>query len=413
MNLNTIQNEQLKPFIKCESLFQQSKTTDYPSIRYIIPVQWLDNILTFNLIDLSAVTKINNSQFLNITKTNILTNIENKIALITHEMMIYINSICSIDIIILTEVKLNNNKYAIVKIFIINANKLEEFFKQIKKINTPINSTYIKYPNFEIININNSNILPKKTENSSFLRSTSLKSNFTFNDNNKYLFNRNNLIADLNSFEKLNLPVIGLVNPSVYCYMISCLQILLSIPELNFYFFNKKYKSKNNTPICDNFTIFIKSYYSQQFIGTTMPLPQPLFTIVSKILPINVMNDSEEFLLLFLDLITSEINTENKLNKNSQNNNIENTSFIDLIFCGLIQSNVICKKCSKISSNYEPFMDLSISLTKSNKCIYSCLEKYFEQEIINCDYFCEQCKSKTSVSKYFLIINYIYRLIKN
>ena len=43
--------------------------------------------------------------------------------------------------------------------------------------------------------------------------------------------------------------------------MISCLQVLLSIPELNYYFLYKKYKSSDQkTLICDDYSDFISLY---------------------------------------------------------------------------------------------------------------------------------------------------------
>jgi len=57
-------------------------------------------------------------------------------------------------------------------------------------------------------------------------------------------------LGKFENFDSLNLKPKGLYNPSVYCFMNTCLQCLLSIPELNHYFvsgsFKKDKKIKNS-----------------------------------------------------------------------------------------------------------------------------------------------------------------------
>lgn len=45
----------------------------------------------------------------------------------------------------------------------------------------------------------------------------------------------------------MNLGSIGFQNPCVYCFMNSCLQCLLSIPEFNYYFAKKNFKSEQKS----------------------------------------------------------------------------------------------------------------------------------------------------------------------
>ena len=70
-------------------------------------------------------------------------------------------------------------------------------------------------------------------------------------ENNKYLFNKKNILINLSQFEGESFDPIDLINPSIYYFMISYLQKLISIPELNYYFINKIYKQnpkkKKNT----------------------------------------------------------------------------------------------------------------------------------------------------------------------
>ena len=76
--------------------------------------------------------------------------------------------------------------------------------------------------------------------------------------NKKYIFSESQLAINLNNFEGQSIEPIGIVNPSIYCFMICILQTLISIPEVNYYFLSKSYTNKNesdenesDTPICD------------------------------------------------------------------------------------------------------------------------------------------------------------------
>jgi ubiquitin C-terminal hydrolase len=241
---------------------------------------------------------------------------------------------------------------------------------------------------------------------------------------------------NLDLYKKISLNPLGLKNPSIYCYMNCCLQILLSIPELNYYFLNKRYNKNeqgqnNRTLICNDYSNFISLY--QYYINNKekqMDLPSSMFEICNNLVPKNVMNDCEEFLILLLQSIQEElnynsnqnnINNNRNINNNNNNNNDKNdiekkwclyrernSSFMDSIFTGYLRSTVICEKCNKPSYSYEPFMDLSVPVPKTNKSVNKCLNRYFEAESIDCNYHCENCNSYTKVSHKILINNLLY-----
>ena len=199
--------------------------------------------------------------------------------------------------------------------------------------------------------------------------------------------------------------------------MISCFQVLLSIPELNYYFLYKKYKiSSQKSLICDDFSDFISLYkYFQKIHRTKIDFPPSIYNICHSILPREVMNDCEEFLILFLKIIREELNIQidDKINIEIGNSNekiwenyrIKNYSFIDGLFAGLLRSKVICKECKKETYSYDTFMDLAIPIPKKNKSIITCLNQYLDAENLDNDYLCEKCNKRTSVSllnNYFL-----------
>ena len=242
-------------------------------------------------------------------------------------------------------------------------------------------------------NINNEHLLTPQT------------SEYNFNENMSYTsFN-------LESYKKIIINPIGLKNPSIYCYMNCCLQILLSIPELNYFFLYKKYKEneENKTLICDDYSNFIALYaHYEKNRQSYMELPRTMFEISNSLVQKGLMNDCEEFLLQFLKSMQEELNIKNKFYRNvNEDDSVQrrwylyrevNSSFIDSIFTGFIRSTVTCNKCNNSSFNYEPFMNLSVPIPKSNKSIKKCLDTYFETENINCDYHCDNCKRNTDVS---------------
>ena len=119
----------------------------------------------------------------------------------------------------------------------------QKYYKQLsfRNLNVQKISTFknIKNKNEESKNTNESNINLRedKKENEENIYKNELM--------NKYLFDDSKLTINLFSFEGESLKPIGLYNPSVYCFLICVLQVLLSIPELNFYFLSKLYLPKD------------------------------------------------------------------------------------------------------------------------------------------------------------------------
>ena len=198
--------------------------------------------------------------------------------------------------------------------------------------------------------------------------------------------------------------------------MICILQALLSIPELNYYFLSKIYLinnlNENDTIICDAFHDFIKSYL---FGKKCIEIPTPLKRICIQLLGGMRMHDCQEFFVCFLEALQEELNNKEKLNI-PENASWEqkwilyrkvNNSFIDSIFTGLMRSCVQCKKCNFKSYTYDPFIDLSVSINK-NKNLEKCLKQYFENEKIDCEYKCDNCKQISKVSKNKINIFILY-----
>ena len=404
-NENTINNN--PNIIYFKKICREMKSTVFPSSRYIIPRDWFDNIINNNNIIL-----LNNSQFLNDDKTTLNDFIdERNIVLIIYEIMNFIHSTFLYDFIIEVEIYENNNDIAFIKdVKVMGNNEFIEPENGYRNSNNTIKNSYMKYPQFQFAFNNDFQFKEKQSE----IISKSDNESVSIISNSKYIYNSTtNKFFDLNIFGKKYIEPIGIKNKSLYCYMISCLQVLISIPELNYFFLYKKYKKQDQkTLMCDDFSDFISLYkYFQKTNQTCIELPSSIYNICHSILQKDVMNDSEEFLILFLKLIQEELKTKikNENNVNNKENKIDieklwmnyrnnNNSFIDGLFTGIIRSTVICNSCKNETYNFEPFMDLSVPIPKKNKSIMQCLNEYFNYENLDCNYHCEKCKLVTSVS---------------
>ena len=246
-----------------------------------------------------------------------------------------------------------------------------------------------------------------------------------------YFYTQNQMIINLSNYKGEIIKPVGLINPSIYCFMICILQSLISIPELNFFFLSKIYLlsntnninkniSEDDYPICSSYQYFIKLYLLSK--KNYIQINRNLFRICNKLLGGMHMHDCQEFFVCFLEAMQDELNSlgkEKKIQKNKKNENpinmeekwneyrLKNNSFIDSMFTGLMRSTVECKNCKHKSITYDPFIDLNVSINKY-KNLEKCLKQYFENEKIDCEYKCDNCKqiSKVSINIYIYNINY-------
>ena len=222
--------------------------------------------------------------------------------------------------------------------------------------------------------------------------------------------NNNSMITNLNQFPNYMLPPIGLINPSIYCFMNTCLQCLCSIPELNYYFINCKYKNERKNKrkglnACNSYREFLMQYNKE--INPFRPTSS-MYNTCHSFLESHTQHDCQEFLRRFLGAIQDELNYKKKytfpdnitMDKAWNIYRKVNPSFVDSVFTGLMRSCVRCMKCNYCSYTFDPFMDLSVSIKyKKADSLEKSLGRYFAEETIgvDCGYRCESCKKKTSV----------------
>ena len=449
--------------------FQNLHYTECKYYRYIVPSYWLINII--NIANDStrkyeqSLISIQNKRFLTPDKQKINININPKdIGLVYHEIMMEIAKNFDIDYIIQVTFQEKTKQISIVddikiykkskflklditrdmeieidEVYLlypkdftfkenldnkikensnVNLNKSDEDeeneIEKSKKYNNNINNN-----NIEKMNLNNNNTTTDKDDKSKILQIKeeediiNTEKNIKKKENNipssnKQIKKQNNLITNLSSFETISLYPKGLINPSVYCFMNTCLQCLSSIPELNYYFYNKKYEKekkskKKKLKACNSYYDFITSYAEDNEI---IKPPPSIYSTCHSFLEGGRQHDCQEFLRRFLGRIQDELNY-NKKYRFEDNISMEdawniyrevNPSFIDSVFTGLMTSTVKCLKCSHCSYTYDPFLDLSVSIERKKKDnLNDCLIRYFSSEKMDCGYKCEKCKKKTKV----------------
>ncbi len=200
----------------------------------------------------------------------------------------------------------------------------------------------------------------------------------------------------------------GIYNPSVYCFMNTGMQCLLSIPELNSYFLTEKFKKDRVSKITQSASNALNEFISKYSkTSSSIRACESLFKICHSFLEPSQQHDCQEFLRRFLSKIQEELNYNKKYSFPDKANyqkvweiyRENNPSFIDSIFCGLMRSSVICNKCKYKSDTYDPFLDMSVPIRrKQHETLENCLDTYFSEEFIDCDYKCSSCKKKTSVT---------------
>lgn len=200
------------------------------------------------------------------------------------------------------------------------------------------------------------------------------------------------------------------------------MQCLLSIPEFNHFFSEQTYKtesknSKANFTACNAIKDLIENYsgISDKYLRP----PGTLYKVCHSFLEANTQHDCQEFLRRLLGKIQEELNVNKKYKIPDKITYIDywkiyreyNPSLIDNLFAGLMRSSVICHKCKYQSGilfitldTYDPFLDISLPIERRTRSLMQCFEIYFAKEEIDCEYKCESCKKKTSITKKLEIV---------
>ena len=206
---------------------------------------------------------------------------------------------------------------------------------------------------------------------------------------------------------------IKLTNSSFFCYMNSCLQTLLGIPDFVEYVCERKYKQiakKEDLEFWPAIADVAIASRNREYYFT----PKSIKKLSRGTFDPHEQHDAHEFLNFLLSGMQDEVNhpqPSKKIEfKDSQTAWIYykkyNISIVDQLFAGQFVSKVTCRNCENVSITFEPFLDLSLPIiSEKTENLDDCL-KVFQNEDEMISYRCPKCKrhekalKKISIDKF-------------
>lgn len=224
-----------------------------------------------------------------------------------------------------------------------------------------------------------------------------------------------------NTLSNCEFNIIGLKNPGNYWYMNVCLQALLSVDELIEYYLkidpNDLLRLAKASKKKDNVSYLFALFCHEALVEDRDDAYNPVMiqNSIKKIFSTQ-MQDTHEFFLYFFSKLQDE---ENKFKRallaakgvtipkdpNPQSEKTagaywikykeSHSSIIDKLFTGLMSTSVVRKCWSKITKNFEPFLDLSLEINSNS--VNGWLNDFFADEKIGdqSEFVCEDCKVTT------------------
>ncbi|XP_047327620.1 ubiquitin carboxyl-terminal hydrolase 18 [Impatiens glandulifera] len=196
------------------------------------------------------------------------------------------------------------------------------------------------------------------------------------------------------NWTKTGFPPCGLLNCGNSCFANAVLQCLASTRPLVAFLLEKGHQRecrRNDWCFLCEFQTHIEraSRSSQPFspINILSRLPN-----IGGNLGYGKQEDAHEFLRFAIDRMQSvcldEFGGEKALHPSSQE-----TTLIQHIFGGHLQSQVICTKCNNVSDQYENMMDLTVEIHGDSASLEECLDQFTAKEWLHGDnmYKCDGC----------------------
>eukprot|EP00347_Sterkiella_histriomuscorum_P005494 403356401 len=217
--------------------------------------------------------------------------------------------------------------------------------------------------------------------------------------------------------------VVGLDNPSYFCYMNTILQTLLSIKEFRYYFYRKEFNSIQypthfqKKTYCTSVSKLIKEMLEleEEYVYIK---PSFFHNLIERKFTSNLQHDAHEFLIFLLSQLQDELNPgpQSEANRRFSMTSSQASTFwksyksahpsiIDNLFVGQLSQIVQCKQCEYKSPSSIPFKDISLSITQNLK---QSLQHFLATEKLEGTpdemYSCIRCQTKTNakIKKRFL-----------
>ncbi|XWS26121.1 hypothetical protein CRYUN_Cryun26dG0003700 [Craigia yunnanensis] len=209
----------------------------------------------------------------------------------------------------------------------------------------------------------------------------------------KVLFPYDEFIKLFN-WEKPGFPPCGLLNCGNSCFGNVVLQCLVSTRPLVAYLLEKGHRKECRR----NDWCFLCEFQTHVERSSQSLYPFSPINILSRLpniggnLGYGRQEDAHEFMRFAIDTMQSvcldEFGGEKAVDRNSQE-----TTLIQHIFGGHLQSQVICTNCNKISNQYENMMDLTVEIHGDASSLEECLDQFTVKEWLHGEnmYKCDGC----------------------
>ncbi|XP_034683402.1 ubiquitin carboxyl-terminal hydrolase 18-like isoform X2 [Vitis riparia] len=204
------------------------------------------------------------------------------------------------------------------------------------------------------------------------------------------------------NWDKPGFPPCGLINCGNSCFANVVLQCLAYTRPLVAYLLEKGHQKQCRR----NDRCFLCEFQVHVERASHSPHPFSPINILSRLpsiggnLGYGKQEDAHEFMRFAIDTMQSvcldEFGGEKAVHPSSQE-----TTLIQHIFGGHLQSQVICTKCSKISNQYENMMDLTVEIHGDAASLEECLDQFTVTEWLHGEnmYKCDGCNDYVKASK--------------
>ncbi|KAE8718916.1 Ubiquitin carboxyl-terminal hydrolase 19 [Hibiscus syriacus] len=203
-----------------------------------------------------------------------------------------------------------------------------------------------------------------------------------------------NEFVELFNWEKVAFPPCGLLNCGNSCFANVVLQCLVSTRPLVAYLLEKGHQKECRRNdwcfLCELQSHVERSSQSQNPFSPINILPR--LPNIGGNLGYGRQEDAHEFMRFAIDTMQSicldEFGGEKAVDHSSQE-----TTLIQHIYGGHLQSQVICSNCNKISNQYENMMDLTVEINGDASSLEECLEQFTVKEWLHGEnmYKCDGC----------------------
>nr|KYP42903.1 Ubiquitin carboxyl-terminal hydrolase 19 [Cajanus cajan] len=204
-----------------------------------------------------------------------------------------------------------------------------------------------------------------------------------------------NEFVKLFNWDKPGFPPCGLLNCGNSCFANVVLQCLSFTRPLVAYLLEKGHRRECS---CNDWCFLCEF---ENHVERTRLSSQPFspMNILSRLpniggtLGYGRQEDAHEFMSFSIDAMQSVCLDEFGGEK-AVPTNLQETTLIQHIFGGRLQSEVICTKCDKISNQYEHMMDLTVEIHGDAVSLEECLDQFTARERLDGEnkYKCEGCK---------------------